>query len=1015
SICATSAANCSWVPDPFSFDLNGDGSFDNLTDGFCEVKAIAFKKDCSQTCNACMSPALCSSSAAPSGCSWNMTSSGFPVCVPTGPPQEICFVPGDEDGDGLADCLDTNSTGGSCTQNPFCGFGASGAGVSGPMGGMGAFDSQLCIQWDNNQTGCLGQKGPVAASMENQSVCFFHPAPGQQFSPTNGWCDPLFNQQLSGGMGVDKPPTIVGTDVLNDVVEPYLDIGPVGVHESPGKADKFDLGMALRNVSTAAWCKKSYPGSINLSSLFLRYLDVDENISNGCALESNASSLGWDYKFRYFENATSGEIKIAFRCVNSSWAPMVAQTVIMKDMCLMQLGGPGGGPGPGPGGPPGGAVLDFANISAVNIMIINKADIGNPKKVQRFFVATGNQSRNESNPVDVAGPYYYTPGSIDVKFENCAIPNVDEDGDGLVSDNDPDCQSFMKQGYISFEVGPQCQDGVDNDGNGKTDCADQSCKYDPIGLCNSGQGMVCDSTDKKSPALKWLDVKTFPDFASIKFDSDEPANGTVQYYGNDSACNSINTTVLDFALLNAITNDNYKPWHDVQLGQGTLNLSLTANRTYYYKFVMTDLCNNKVTSACLNFTTTTTYSSFVFKPVPPSGLFIDIPELGVSNDNFTYAKQYNASQTKDITLKIKDPSNGFTIELQNASVLKASTLNISTLFINSGGEEYVGMNTSTWSKIQTDMFPSTINITIPDNGTGLFKCDEGNLSNCVNVSSIATCTFGTVNTTCVIPLSSGTGFSVYKVAGTQASSGSSSPSSSTSTTTTAGGGGGGVSNVTTVKGRTDSGVQKLAPGNGLRTNAKLLAAIEKVLARGKLASPAVDNLVALSDAVATDTSVEKEFNSVSGKTTITAKLKYSGKKKAMNFMVHETLPKTFANNASLITVSAPGATVTIANPDPEFVLTYPEVSEGQILTVTYTVAKDLKSILADTATAVFADELVEVPVEAPAEPAAETTAEEPQAAVPETQAQDQTGLLLGLVVVVALVVGFVLYQSKKKK
>ena len=53
--------------------------------------------------------------------------------------------------------------------------------------------------------------------------------------------------------------------------------------------------------------------------------------------------------------------------------------------------------------------------------------------------------------------------------ENCNN-GIDDDGDGLVDCNDDDCQ------YPSnIERGCNCNDGSDNDGDGKTDIADADC------------------------------------------------------------------------------------------------------------------------------------------------------------------------------------------------------------------------------------------------------------------------------------------------------------------------------------------------------------------------------------------------------------------------------------------------------------------------------------------------------------------------------------------------------------
>ena len=475
------------------------------------------------------------------------------------------------------------------------------------------------------------------------------------------------------------------------------------------------------------------------------------------------------------DNVTSKDWKTTYRCVNGSWAPFAAQPMTTQELCKIPND------------------LDPTANEGVHVMIIKTVDIGNPRKILRFYIATANETRNETNPVDFAGPYYYTPGSVDVKFENCLLPGSDGDGDGLDSENDPDCQKFMKYGFVQFEMGPQCQDDIDNDGNGKTDCEDESCRYDPFGICGGGSNgvMVCSASDKKSPLLKWHDAKVSPGHASIKFDSDEPANGTIEFYYDDAACTSLNITLKDFALNNPTTNDDYKLWHNVVIDRYSLGYNLTPDTSYYYKLRMTDICGNKLVSACLNFTTKSTYDTFVFKPVPPSGVYIDIPELGISGENFEYGQNLNSSETINTTFKLRDTTNGFTISFNGVSILSANSFNITTTYNDTGGEKYVGMESDSWNKIQTDFSPDDFDLTIPDTGSEIWKCDEDNLSNCVNVTSVVDCTYGAINTTCEVPLSAGLGFSVYKVVTVPSSSTPSSGGGS------GGGAGGGVITTTT--------------------------------------------------------------------------------------------------------------------------------------------------------------------------------------------------------------------------
>ncbi|MBI2581430.1 hypothetical protein HYV85_06550, partial [Candidatus Woesearchaeota archaeon] len=743
--CGTSAANCSWIQDSFSFDTNNDGKFNASEDGWCDKKLVADKKDCSKTCLACQGQSNCEASLAT--CVWNTTGSFAPFCHTTGTVQEVCFLPGDEDNDGQFDCADVNS----CNQDPFCGFGF-GSGTGGAGLAAGTVNNTACIQHDNNQANCLIQNG--TGLMNLTPVCYYHPAPGQETQfPTFGWCDPIFEQNMIGGMLVDVPPEMIGFDGSNDNTsgQNWTDIFAAGVHESPGGQEKFDIGMAMLNLSHFAGCNKvnAYKTvTKNLTEKFYRFIDSDNNESSGCWVNGTLyggpspfgaqfNLSGFDYKFFYTENTTSGEYKVSFKCVSGSWMPFSAQLAVMKELCVLPSTTPAGQGGPEAGSMPGGA----------QVMVINKADIGSPKNPIRILLMTANSSdnltsltdagsgSNETTPVDIAGPFYYTPGSIDKKFENCQATGQDVDGDGLTADNDPDCTLFKKFGFVPFEGGTQCKDGKDNDNNGKIDCNDVSCKYDPFSGC--GFGMTCDPTDKSPPSQKWLEASIFPEGASISFNSDEPSNGTITFYGNDSKCLTLNSTIKDFGLIDTTTGNEYKPWHDALIDKYSVNATLYSNRTYYYKFKMCDLCGNCLSGACTNFTTSTSYTDYVFKPVPSAGLQIDIPQLGVSGDSMTYGKKVNASNAQNIDITVKDPTIGYNITLHNVSVFSAATINITTLYSSNSTSKLVGINSTSWSTILQKLGVKYVTITIPDNGTKLVKCAEENVSNCVDVTSNA--------------------------------------------------------------------------------------------------------------------------------------------------------------------------------------------------------------------------------------------------------------------------------------
>ncbi len=92
-------------------------------------------------------------------------------------------------------------------------------------------------------------------------------------------------------------------------------------------------------------------------------------------------------------------------------------------------------------------------------------------------------------------------GNAEASFEDCA-DGVDNDDDGLVDCDDPDCAT--DPGCAAVE--DVCDDGLDNDEDGLIDCDDSDCRLDPAcsegveicddGLDNDGDGRVdCDDPD----------------------------------------------------------------------------------------------------------------------------------------------------------------------------------------------------------------------------------------------------------------------------------------------------------------------------------------------------------------------------------------------------------------------------------------------------------------------------------------------------------------------------------------
>jgi hypothetical protein len=153
---------------------------------------------------------------------------------------------------------------------------------------------------------------------------------------------------------------------------------------------------------------------------------------------------------------------------------------------------------------------------------------------------------------------------------------------------------------------------------------------------------------------------------------------------------------------------------------------------------------------------------------------------------------------------------------------------------------------------------------------------------------------------------------------------------------------------------------ELVPGVGLRNNTKLQAALEKVLAKGKMSDQAIDNLIRLSQSIISNLTVNKTLESSTSKSNITVRIKYVGSKKMKNFVVWDKLPKSFAQSSNNITVVAPGSSYEIVEKDPEYVFVYSEIDQNQEIVITYNVNKYVsESALNDTYIEVYAESLEE--------------------------------------------------------
>ena len=756
SMCSSSQANCTWVDDPMGFGP-----------GWCDPAAVAQFMNCTTNAQACMGQAQCQNA----GHNWTndyvtdpFTSQSMWICIANGTAPEICFIPGDEDNDGDSDCADSN-----CSMDPMCGFGMGNMGPGGPGMGGGmmlppGMDETLCFAYDDtNQSACEAKilKQAMAFNgshrgdanlpehLNNTQICFYHPAPpGAQ---ENFWCDPIFDQQMMGGMDMGKPPVPIGEDASGDADGlDYLDIIYVGIKDDP---QTMDIGLPMKNMSAFAICNDKLGGTSN--GTVYRYIDSDNNASTGC-IAANRTYDGFDYKLvisSTYNGSDASTITAAYRCIdsdNDTWKTKSASLTLVDDACFAS---------PPPFAP------EFGTFNGVNVLMFTKSDFGIATSDLRIMVTTAGPGYNESNVTDQAGPFYYTPGSIDFMMEDC-FGFVDMDGDGLAPDQDPDCKFIKSLGFIPFE---DCGNNFDDNGDGLTDCNDPMCSFTP--KCTGTFNFAADASDTTAPDVIFHKIDEFNDGAFVMFDTNEPANGTVLFYYNNSGCSTLNKTINDLGDP-AWTYDDYKPFHHVPIDNfagntNRLGYDLVNGSTYFYKYKVCDPSSNCATSACSNFTTKKSMSSFFFGTNVPSGFGVPNPW---GTGNLSLAKQINSSAGKDQNLTINCPTSGYSLTLVGVDVKSAKEIDLQSVVCDADND-VIGMDSDTWNQLLFDLSVDSVIITWNTGGTSatIQHCSDANgTTSCKDVTTYLDCTVTSTTVTCKIPVT--LGFSSYKL--------------STSTTTT---------------------------------------------------------------------------------------------------------------------------------------------------------------------------------------------------------------------------------------
>lgn len=649
-----------------------------------------------------------------------------------------------------------------------------GFGIGGIGGGTG------CHQYDGNYTSCGSQN--LTCIWQNFTF-------GNVTQKAQGICNEKGQFEIFKTMDM-SPPKILGIDT-NDTAVREIDIREVGVKDM---TKSLAFGVTVTNITNAAVCRGYYIGSMgggpggpstgvlgvgNVSTKFYWYLDSNKNTTGGCSATKTdgTNDTGYEFQIKYavtVSNATVTETKSLYRCGGGVWTlTNVPVTTNRQFMCSMNIPTFSSNAAPKVGGVM--VIVDKENLESF-------AEYNRTAPL-RVFVTSANETYTETNPQDqLSSAGYYTHGSADFKFVDCSNPDTKDDK----------CKNFQKFGFNVFE---DCKNGKDDDSDGFTDCADSKCSYTPNCVGSGGAfNFTANANDKESPTPVFSQVDALNDAAYVKFDSSEPANGSVDYYGNDSSCGSINKTIIDVGDP-GISYDDYKPFHVVTLDQNTLGTGLSPGNTSYYKTTMCDPSGNCGTSACLNLTTKTEVKNFVFKLKLAPGFNVTIPALNYSG-NFTTnisGKVYetgiktNTSVSRNINVTVNAGNSSLT--LVGVDITKPKSIDLTTAFTMDDANKVVGMNSSakSWNQVVSDLgmggSSDHLELTFPVSYSAdntLKWCNDA-LSNCSTVNTYANCTAGsTSKTNCTIPTS--LGFSAYQIS-------TPSPGESSGTSTSGGGGG----------------------------------------------------------------------------------------------------------------------------------------------------------------------------------------------------------------------------------
>jgi len=559
----------------------------------------------------------------------------------------------------------------------------------------------------------------------------------------SGWCNPSGMNELFTGMETGAPVPLGFDNCGNgEVNQSSVDICGFGMKDM---GNGFGFGINVFDFSNASVCNKEKitshvqqkfgggssgifsdkVGDGNQTVIFFVYLDTDGNTNGGCQLSHNSSAEGYEFRFKYTSewNATKQkavETFNAYKCENSKWITGDIKLSAWNKIMCSEIGG--------------------AMIAVQKTDLTRFPDLYDSTKDIRVYVSTIGESNtgNVTNPTDTAGPGWVTLGSIDFEIFDAFSYGADS----------AKFEDILRKGFVQSE---DCFNSADDDNDGNIDCNDWDCQFSS--KCSTSGVNALSYIDTKTPEVTGVKIEEYSDSALVMYDTNKPANGTLEFYYNDSRCLAVNKSINDIGITSANVRD-YKSWHTAEIYSSTLGYNLTNETTYYYRLRVCDDNAKCAVSKCSSFVTSSInkcgFCNFVTRIKVPSGWAVqyDINKDGIYEHIQGSVCGSNAGMKSNYTMrrvniKLNNSDGTAYFEFINASLTKTGlndkVRTISTSGSIIGDSTKVGLTSETRDKIINNLHPEVCRIKVPYSGTcnSLFHCDD-NGANCVDRTSSST-------------------------------------------------------------------------------------------------------------------------------------------------------------------------------------------------------------------------------------------------------------------------------------